>query len=326
MESRATLDILPGFAFTPDGAAIVASYEGGFWWVPLDGSTPERIPFRADVRLRIGPQLDFDFPIDDAPTFVASQIRDAAASPDGTNVAFTVLGSLHVMPAGGGEPRRVGVDVPAPLYQPAWSPDGLRLAAVSWTEPEGGHLWSIPVGGGASTRLSSEPRFLREPVWSPAGDRVVVLDASVRTRLMGDTRADTDLVWYPAAGGAPARIELADGRAGPHFGPEGAERIYLSHGSRGLLSVRWDGTDEKEHLAPNGGRALARVENDLYVVTVPQLGEEPLVISIRNPSTAPFPVTKVTEYGASSLRGPPTSPRGRSSCAARDSSPCAATR
>jgi Tol biopolymer transport system component len=318
MESRATLDILPGFAFTPDGTAIVGSFEGGFWRVPLDGSAPERIPFRADVRLRIGPRLDFDFPIEDAPTFLASQIRDAAQSPDGTSVAFTVLGSLYVMPAGGGEPRRVGADVPAPLHQPAWSPDGRRLAAVSWTEPEGGHLWSIPVAGGASTRLSPERRFLREPAWSPAGDRIVALDAPVRTRLMGDTRADTDLVWYPAAGGAATRIELADGRSGPHFGPGGAERIYLSHGSRGLLSVRWDGTDEKEHLrvtgfaraaggdapnaswirvAPKGGKALARVENDLYVVTVPQIGEEPPVVSIRNPSNAPFPVTKVTRYG-----------------------------
>jgi hypothetical protein len=229
-----------------------------------------------------------------------------------------VLGSLYVMPAGGGEPRRVGGDVAAPLYQPAWSPDGRRLAAVSWTEPEGGHLWSIPVAGGASTRLSPEPRFLREPAWSPAGDRIVALDASVRTRLMGDTRASTDLVWYPAAGGPPTRIELADGRSAPHFGPEGADRIYLSHGSRGLLSIRWDGTDEKQHLrvtgfpraaggdppnaswirvAPTGGRALARVENDLYVVAVPQVGEEPPVISIRNPGNAPFPVTKVTEHG-----------------------------
>jgi len=318
MESRATLDILPGFAFTPDGTAVLASYDGGFWRVPLDGAAPERIPFRADVRLRIGPRLDFDFPIEDTPTFLASQIRDAASSPDGASVAFTALGRLYVMPSEGGPARRVGADVEAPLYQPAWSPDGSRLAAVSWTEPQGGHLWSIPVAGGASTRLSPEPRFLRQPVWSPAGDRVVVVDAAVRTRLMGDTRADTDLVWYAAAGGAPTRIALAEGRSGPHFGPEGAERIYLSHGSRGLLSVRWDGTDEKEHLrvtgftraaggdapnaswirvAPGGGRALSRVENDLYVVTYPQLGEEPPIISIRSPGGAPFPVVKVTRYG-----------------------------
>ena len=318
MESRATLDILPGFAFTPDGTALVASYDGGFWRVPLDGADPVQIPFLAEVRLRIGPQLDFDFPVDDTPTFLASQIRDLAPSPDGSSVAFIALGQLHVMPAAGGAPRRVGADVTAPLYEPAWSPDGTRLAAVSWTEPEGGHLWSIPAGGGASTRLSPAPRFLSEPVWSPAGDRVVVLDAPVRTRLMGDTRADTDLVWYPVAGGAPTRITLAEGRSEPHFGPSGADRIYLSHGSRGLVSLRWDGTDEKEHLrvtgfprarggeapnaswiqiAPSGGRALARVENDLYAVTVPQLGEEAPVISIRSLDSAPFPVRKVTRYG-----------------------------
>ena len=25
-------------------------------------------------------------------------------------------------------------------------------------------------------------------------------------------------------------------------------RIYLNHGAKGLVSIRWDGSDEKEHL------------------------------------------------------------------------------
>ncbi|HET9274566.1 MAG TPA: amidohydrolase, partial [Gemmatimonadales bacterium] len=36
MESRATLDVLPGYSFTPDSKAIVVSYGGEIWRVPLD--------------------------------------------------------------------------------------------------------------------------------------------------------------------------------------------------------------------------------------------------------------------------------------------------
>jgi Tol biopolymer transport system component len=318
MESRATLDVLPGYAFTPDGDAIVVSYDGRVWRVPLDGTAPTDIPFSVDVRLAIGPRLDFDFPVEDSPTFDIAQIRDAALSPDGTTVAFTALGRLYTMAAGGGEPREIGSEVGEPLYHPAWSPDGRNVAAVSWSEPAGGHLWSVPANGGRATRLSPAARFLLRPAWSPSGSRIVVLEGAVRDRLMGSTRDATELVWYPASGGAPTRIALAEGRSAPHFRAADSTRVYLSHGTRGLVSTRWDGTDEKEHLrvtgftraaggtppnaswiqyAPEGDRALARVENDLYVITFPPIAATAPTISVRSLEGAPFPVIKVTEYG-----------------------------
>ena len=50
-------------------------------------------------------------------------------------------------------------------------------------------------------------------------------------------------------------------------------------------------------MSPAAGRALAKVGNDLYVVTVPQVGEAPTV-SVRNPADAPVPVTRITDFGA----------------------------
>ncbi|MDH5590552.1 MAG: amidohydrolase, partial [Gemmatimonadota bacterium] len=38
MESRAPLDVLPGYAFTPDSRSVVISYGGKIWRVPVDGS------------------------------------------------------------------------------------------------------------------------------------------------------------------------------------------------------------------------------------------------------------------------------------------------
>ena len=320
MESRATLDLLPGYAFTPDGAAVIASYGGRLWRVPLDGSEPGAIPFAADVVIHAGPRLDFDYPVEDTPTFRVRQIRDVALSPDGSEIAFTALGRLYVMEAEGGEPRRLGEEIDGALHHPAWSPDGEAVAAVNWREPEGGHLWTISRDGSDARQLSQAPHYLQSPAWSPGGDRIVALQAPVRSRLTGaGGGSQTDVVWYGSgAAGAPTLVAEALGRSQPHFQAGLPDRIYLHAGARGLVSVRWDGTDEKEHLkvtgfsanrggppanassirmSPAAGRALAKVGNDLYVVTVPQVGEAPTV-SVRNPADAPVPVTRITDFGA----------------------------
>ncbi len=322
MESRATLDLLPGYAFTPDGTALIASYGGRLWRVPLDGNDPTEIPFTADVTVHAGPRLDFDYPVEDTPTFHARQIRDVALSPDGGEVAFTALGQLYVMDADGGVPRGIGAEVDGALFHPAWSPDGETLAAVSWREPDGGHLWAIPANGDDARRVSDAARYLQSPAWSPSGDRIVVLQAPVRGRLPGAGGGSRpDIVWYGAdAGGpgAPTVVAESLGRSQPHFRTDQPDRIYLHAGARGLVSVRWDGTDEKEHLkvtgfsanrggppanassiriSPAGGRALTKVGNDLYLVTVPQVGAEAPTVSVRSPSSAPVPVTRITDFG-----------------------------
>ena len=318
MESRATLDLLPGYAFTPDGAAIIISFDGRLWRLPLDGSDPSEIPFEVDVTIHAGPRLDFDYPVEDTPTFRVRQIRDVVLSPDGSEVAFTALGRLYVMEADGGTPREVGAEVEAALFQPAWSPDGETLAAVSWQEPDGGHLFAIDSDNGRARQLSDAPRYLQSPAWSPDGERIVVLQAPVSGRVSAQGGSPTDIAWYPAGGGSATVVAEALGRSQPHFRNDEPGRIYLHSFGSGLVSVRWDGTDEKEHLqvtgflanrggspapassirmARVGDQALARVGNDLYVVTVPRVGADAPTVSVRNPSGASVPVTRVTDIG-----------------------------
>lgn len=90
-ESRATLDVLPGMSFTPDSRALVASWGGKLWRVPVgqDGAPGDaaEIPFRVDYELALGPVVDFDYPVEDTPTFTVSRSgtpwrrRTAAGSP-----------------------------------------------------------------------------------------------------------------------------------------------------------------------------------------------------------------------------------------------------
>ncbi|MGE0555218.1 MAG: amidohydrolase, partial [Gemmatimonadales bacterium] len=151
-EAYPDLDVLPGYAFTPDSRELVVSYGGELWRVPVDGSAARKIPFTADVEVPLGPELRFDYTIADESTLVARQIRDPVPTPDGRRLAFSALNHLWVMDQPEGTPRRVTAHSEGEFF-PTWSPDGRWLAFVTWSG-EGGHLYKAPVdGGGAPVRL-----------------------------------------------------------------------------------------------------------------------------------------------------------------------------
>ncbi len=322
-ESIASRDVLPGMSFTPDSAALVVSYGGKIWRVPIDGSATVEIPFTAEVELEAGPKLDFDYPVDDRPEFEVRQIRDAAPSPDGRQLAFTALDRLYVMDWPDGAPRRLteSDDVEA---MPAWSPDGATLAYVTWDQTDGGHVSAISAAGGTSRRLTRMNGTYTQVAWAPDGERIVAVRGPARdyqeaTGPSFGGRARADLVWIPAGGGDWTRIAPMSGRTAPHFGAD-PDRVYLYAGRAGLVSLRWDGTDLKEHLkvtgppipgaegppppagwvkiAPTGDKALARVGMDLYAIeAIPLVGAEAPSISMSNISNAPIPVRKLTDIG-----------------------------
>ena len=319
-ESRAAIDVLPGYAFTPDSREVVVSYGGEIWRVPVDGSAPRKVPFEADVDLPLGPEVQFAFEIQDDPTFLVSQIRDAVPSPDGERLAFTALDRVWVMDWPNGEPRRLaGMD--AGQFYPTWSPDGRSIAFVSWSDTEGGHIWRVRSNGrGSPDRLTEIPAVYSELAWSPDGERIVALREAARGLQQSvevGGGLPQEFVWVPAGGGELTTIAPAAGRSAPHFTRD-AEHIWAYDPQEGLVSFRWDGTDERAHVkvvggtvpgadepmragvilrAPVGDLALAQVGNDLYTVTIPYVGGETPSISVANPENAAFPARKLTEVG-----------------------------
>ncbi len=325
IEANLEVDALPGYAFTPDSRNVVLSYGGEIWRVPVDGSAAVKIPFTAEVDVEIGPEVKFQYPIEDTPTFLARQIRDAVPSPDGRQVAFSALNDLYVMDLPEGTPRRIAGSADGE-YFPTWSPDGQWVAYVTWGDA-GGHVFKVRASGqGQPVRLTRDVATYYNTTWSPDGRRIVAMQADARElqetvqRFGGGQSAR--FVWVPAeagTGGAPVTLIRPAGNLDqPHFTAD-STRIYAYNGGQGLVSFRWDGTDERAHvrvtgpaapgstgggpsassvlMAPRGDLALARVGSDFYVVTVPLVGGTTPVISVANPDNAPTPVRRLSDIG-----------------------------
>ncbi len=253
-ESIAPLGVLPAMSFTPDSNALIVSYGGNIHKISLSDKTASKISYTASVDLELGPQLDFKYPISDADIAMASQIRDAKPSPDGKRLAFTALNRLYVMDLPNGTPKRVTTH-DFTEAQPAWSPDGSQIVFTTWNGSEG-HLYKARLGRRTNVvKLTQSAGIYSQPRWSYLQDRIVFLAGSnqVYKDAIGPmaSNATEDLMWISGQGGSNQFIAKSKGREMPHF-TKVDNRIYLYSGSKGLVSIRWDGTDEKEHLSLTG--------------------------------------------------------------------------
>jgi Tol biopolymer transport system component len=338
-ESIAPLGVLPAMSFTPDSKNVVASYGGKFYSIPVAGGNAANIPFQMETDFQLGPLVDFKYPIKDDKEMIVTQIRDGVVSPNGKQLAFTALNRLYLMDLPSGTPKRITTNNFTEA-QPAWSTDGSQLAWVTW-EGTGGHIYKINFKTKApkATRLTTTPALYSEPVWSQ-NNRIVFMRGTA-FNFKEDEGPSTfasqeDIAWIGGEGGNITMIAKSNRRSNPHFTKAG-DRIYLYSGQKGLVSIRWDGTDEKEHLkvtgittygselgenvnhcmmvesatepqktpsnaalvlmAPEGDQALAKINNELYVVTVPVTGGEVPKISVAEADKAQFPARKLTKLG-----------------------------
>ncbi|HTL04531.1 MAG TPA: amidohydrolase family protein [Gemmatimonadales bacterium] len=285
-ESVANMDVLPGYSFTPDSKAVVISYGGEIWRVPVDGTAAAKIPFSVDAQVAVGPRLKFDYPVSDSASFTVKQIRDAVPSPDGKRIAFTALDRVYVMDLAGGTPRRVSA-AEIGEYYPTWAPDGSAIAYATW-DGEGGHIMRANLAGGAApVELTRVPALYQQLVWAPDGRRIVAVKSASR-----DMKESIDpffpnigaeFVWVPATGGDLVSIGPVGNKGYPHFNGD-STRIYAFDfsGTGGLISMRWDGTDVKQHLRALGPLPFTLTEpagGRLGDVLMPKQDREPTTLT-----------------------------------------------
>ncbi|MBW3534008.1 MAG: amidohydrolase family protein [Gemmatimonadetes bacterium] len=310
-------DLLPAYAFTPDGAEILTTRDGKIVAVGVGTGDVRTIPFRVEVEQPIGPDITAPYRVEQGPVR-ARLVQSPALSPDGRRATFSVLTHVYVLDLPDGEPRRLTADT-VRAFQPAWSPDGRWIAYVTWTV-DGGHIWKTRAdGSGQPERLTVHPAFYTDLAWAPDGERIVALrgNAWQRTQTFsefGGLRIPLDVVWMPAEGGEARLVVPARGVGAPHFADD-PERIYV-YSNDGLMSLRFDGTDRRVHLKvtgrpnpraprpppaqtvlmrPDGQWALASSANQLYVVAVPRVGGPGPTVSLTGGGV---PVKKITDIGA----------------------------
>ena len=176
-----------------------------------------------------------------------------------------------------------------------------------------GKLYKVRPNGRRLQQLNEEEGVFQDPVWNNDGSRIVLIkgqpqdfrNATRRSAFQGTS----DLIWIDTDGSENNFITFTNNRGNPHF-VKGSDRIFLS-GRNGLVSIRWDGTDEKEilevsrsgggdaswiRMAPEGDQALAQVRSDLFVVTVPKVGGQAPDITVGGSSSS-FPSKQLTDIG-----------------------------
>ncbi len=205
-----------------------------------------------------------------------------ALSPDGAWVAYVTWdeaagGHVWKVPlAAAGERRPVQVTRIARQYaNPAWSPDGSRIA-VSWRPPN--------VGSSANVW---EDDAWHAIVWVPAEGGESRTVTTVRPRTTGR--------WYPI----------------PRFSADGTRLYFITASSatrNDLVSVALDGGDRRAHarfryveeavLSPDE-RHLAFVSMDeVYVTRLPATGDEPFEVDLDRPL---LPLQTITRDGGGYL-------------------------
>jgi len=296
LEARATRDTLPGYAFTPDSSTLVVPFGGRIHRLDIASGRDTPVPFSAAVSLTITPAPDLRSRVEQGPV-PARLVHQTALARDG-RAAFSALGRLWVEDASG--PRRLTSTTTPREFMPAWSPDAQWIAFVTWT-PEGGHLWKVPVAGGAPVRLSDAPGFWADPAWTSDGQHIVALRAPVMSGRTSPLPVPPDarIVVVPSGGGAPTVLAPAGGARHPHVGPVPG-RIYLS-AQEGLVSYALAGGDRAVHatfprrpgqfgplatearLSPDGRQVALLVGDRLYRLPMPPAGAAPAALDPDGP-------------------------------------------
>lgn len=171
-----------------------------------------------------------------------------------------------------GENARVLLESRQPIMSPAWSPDGRKLAYVSFENGQS-QVFVQELRTGARRRVSARMGVNSAPIWSPDGQRlaltlskgdgnldiyVLELNSQVLTRLTNWSSIETEPSWsvdgkslyftsdrsggpqiyrIPSSGGSPARVTF-EGKynARPRVSPDGS-KIAVVHNDRGNYRI-----------------------------------------------------------------------------------------
>lgn len=165
------------------------------------------------------PYLDAEFTVSEG-TWMS-----VAVSPDGSTLAFDLLGDIYMLPATGGEARRVHGG-PAMQIFPSFSADGSKLLYQS--DASGfDNAWISNVDGSDARQITHDAaNMLGAPTWGPQDESIAVVQAYSTFPLM---KASEIRLFDLHGGSGAVLVEMPANRRDvqePSFTPDGRFVYY----------------------------------------------------------------------------------------------------
>jgi dipeptidyl aminopeptidase/acylaminoacyl peptidase len=197
----------------------------------VSSATAQRAPVLQQVRVR-HPYYYREMFVPQA----TSGPSGAAWSPDGTELVYSMQGSVWRQRVGDPEARQL-TDGPGYDYQPDWSPDGTRIVYASYHD-DAIELRLLDPATGTSASLVANGAVNLEPRWSPDGRRIAFTSSLYQGRwhvfiadLTPDGRAGrVERITDDRDSGLPRYYYNAvDHWISPTWSPDGGELIVVSN-------------------------------------------------------------------------------------------------
>ena len=239
-------------------------------------------------------------------------LADPRVSPDGTRILFTWHADLYTVASDGSQLVQLTRTPDSAEVDPAWSPDGRRIAfAARDNTPYGVNydIYAMHVDGSAVTQLTHAPGEDRKPAWAPDGQRLafmsdrdgseqVYIMSAVGTDVVALTR-DTTGGFHPGLAGNP--VWSHDGQRIAYVVPNNGGSIYL---------MRADGTDQHPLMAQGYVNDPAWAPDDRMIALWGYDGPQMVVATVRADGTGYRAFTGSTGDAKEPSYSPPAA-RGR---------------